>query len=914
MDYGLSFVAIMLAVMARWLLDPLVGNSMPLSTLYAAVAFAVWLGGWRPAALSAVAGFVMCDYWFMEPRGTLALGDASAAARTVAYLVTCAVIIGFGEALRRAQQRSAEAAVTARESEANQRQSQALKTATFEAALDCIISIDHQGRIIEFNPAAERTFGFRRGDVLGLEIGEVVIPPSQRERHRRGLANYLATGKGPILNQQLEMPALRADGSEIPVEMSVTRIPIDGPPLFTAHVRDISDRKRAEQRLRTQYSVTRALAESGTLSVAATPILLAICEHLGWQVGTLWYVDQEDNVLRCSEVYHPPSVRVPQFEATSRQRTFTLGIGLPGRVWASGQASWIPDVVQDNNFPRAPIADAEGLHGAFGFPILLNNDVLGVLEFFSHEIRQPDEDLLQMMTAIGAQIGQFIERKRAEAALKAKEAELQLVANTTPLTLTRCSRDLHYLFANRAAATMFGLTPDQMIGKPIVEVMGEPMFALVRPRIEQVLRGEAVEYEAELQYPGVGKRWVRVNYMPERDEHHDVVGWVASIVDISKRKRAEDALREADRRKDEFLATLAHELRNPLAPIQNALEIMKDASLDGEALRNARQMIERQFAQLVRLVDDLLDVSRITRDKLELRRERVEIKAVINQAIETCLPLIQRSQQKLKLNLSEVPIFVDADPVRLAQVFANLINNASKYTQPQGNISVSAERLRSDVAVTVKDSGAGIPSEMLPKVFDLFTQVDTSIRGLQGGLGIGLSLVKRLVEMHGGSVEARSDGPDLGSEFVVRLPVTVDMPYDLAPQPKLAAPTPAECRILIVDDNRDAAHSLAMLLRKFGNETYLAHDGLEAIDAAAQLRPDAVLLDIGLPKMNGYDVCRAIRQQPWGRSMVIIAVTGWGQDEDRRRSDEAGFNAHLVKPVDHVALSSLLAELQLVPA
>jgi PAS domain S-box-containing protein len=380
--------------------------------------------------------------------------------------------------------------------------------------------------------------------------------------------------------------------------------------------------------------------------------------------------------------------------------------------------------------------------------------------------------------------------------------------------------------------------------------------------------------------------------------------------DFLERKQAEKALREADRRKDEFLATLAHELRNPLAPIRNGLQIMRLAGHSREAVEQARTVMERQLGHMVRLIDDLLDLSRISRGKIELRKGRVPLAAVVQQAVETSRPAIEQAGHELTVSVPPDPIYVDADVTRLSQVFSNLLNNAAKFTANGGQVWLTVERRDGEAVVSVRDNGVGIPAHMLPKVFEQFTQVDRSLERSQGGLGIGLTIVKRLVEMHGGSVEAHSDGYGKGSEFVVRLPVVLSLAGEQPPDDAGPARPSARRRILVADDNRDSATSLAMMLQVMGNETRTAFDGLEALDVAAAFRPDVILLDIGMPRLNGYDACRRIREQPWGKDLVLVAVTGWGQDEDRRRSQESGFNSHLVKPVEPADLEKLLAGLQ----
>ncbi len=393
-------------------------------------------------------------------------------------------------------------------------------------------------------------------------------------------------------------------------------------------------------------------------------------------------------------------------------------------------------------------------------------------------------------------------------------------------------------------------------------------------------------------------------------------GFVGCVFDVHERKTAEDAnsrlvadLRYADHRKDEFLATLAHELRNPLAPIRNGLQIMRLAKGDQDATEQARLMMERQLGQMVHLVDDLLDLSRISRGKVELRKERMELAKAIQQAIETSRPAIEQAGHDLLIDVPPSPIYVDADVTRLAQVFSNLLNNAAKYTERGGRIRLAVHHHGADAIVSVRDNGIGIPSHMLPHVFEMFTQVDRNLERSQGGLGIGLSIVKRLVQMHGGSVEAKSDGHGMGSEFVVRLPVILSV---IQPRTDEVETTESSSRrrILVVDDNRDAAVSLAMMLKLMGNEAKTAHDGLEALDVAAVYRPDMILLDIGMPKLNGYDAARHIREQSWGKSVVLVALTGWGQEEDRRKSKEAGFDSHMVKPIEPAALEKLLTNLK----
>ncbi len=368
------------------------------------------------------------------------------------------------------------------------------------------------------------------------------------------------------------------------------------------------------------------------------------------------------------------------------------------------------------------------------------------------------------------------------------------------------------------------------------------------------------------------------------------------------------ALKDADRRKDEFLAVLAHELRNPLAPIRYALEIVR-MSPDGKITEEIRGMMDRQVTHLVRLIDDLLDVSRVSRGKIDLRRENVALQTALHAAIETSRPVIASGHHELTLDIPDAPLLLNADVTRLSQVVSNLLNNAAKYTSPGGKISLTVRREDGEVTIAVEDNGVGIPEAMLPKVFELFTQVEKGIERSRGGLGIGLALASQLVELHEGSISAESPGAGLGSTFTVRLP--------LLPQGALAAGIASEPRVegsslkvLIVDDNVSSAETTGRMLSMIGHETTLAFGGQEALEAARTFHPDVIMLDLGMPGMSGYDVCRELRRDPGFERTMLIAQTGWGQESDRRKTREAGFDHHLTKPVDLQELSRLLARVQ----
>ncbi|MBI1851540.1 MAG: MASE1 domain-containing protein [Planctomycetes bacterium] len=591
----------------------------------------------------------------------------------------------------------------------------------------------------------------------------------------------------------------------------------------------IAERNATERLRAVGNAVTKVLAESPSLSDATPRILQAICDGLDWwDMGALWLVDSQSGVLRCAAVWHEPSVDVRRFEEATRRFTFTRGIGMPGRVWASGEPAWIPDVGTDPNFPRAPVAITDGLHTAFGFPILLGTQVLGVIEFFSREIRDPEPELLAFMAGLGSQLGLVVDRKRTD-----DEKELLLAREQ-----------------------------------------------------EARAQAELLVHEA----------------------------------------------REGDRRKDEFLAMLGHELRNPLAPLRNAVHLLGAPGASAASVDRVRAIMERQIETLTRLVDDLLDVSRITRGKIELCKAPVDLATIVDVAVDTVRPLIEAQRHQLAIALPPEPVWLEVDSMRLEQVLANLLNNAIKYTEPGGRIwlTASIERAAVDarrvvdstdredagsaqghtIVIRVRDTGVGIPPDLLPHIFDLFTQANHSLDRSKGGLGIGLTLVRSLVELHGGTVSAHSQGTGRGSEFVVRLPCRAAAGTNVGSPANettaAAGDSGSRCRVLVVDDNVDVAQTLAILLGTWGHEVVTVNDGSAALEVAETFHPDAVVLDIGLPGIDGYEVARRIRTHPKLHGALVIAMTGYGQAEDRRRSVEAEIDHHLVKPVDPIELRRLL--------
>ncbi|WP_166820025.1 PAS domain S-box protein [Thalassoroseus pseudoceratinae] len=559
---------------------------------------------------------------------------------------------------------------------------------------------------------------------------------------------------------------------------------------------------------------------------------------------------------------------------------------------------------------------------ATGMPVLLQrqpNDPPEerFLDFVYQALYGPDGEI----TGILAQGIDLTERKHAEAALRENEQRFR--------TLVEQVQDYAiFMTDSEGRATSWNEGVRQVLGFSESEFLGQDIGPIIFTREDIVNGAPQIELDtAAANGRARSDRWMQRKDGTQffatgitaalHDEVGKLVGFMKVMRDETNQRHLEENLRrvaadlsEANRRKSEFLATLGHELRNPLAPIRTGLEIMKLAADDPVIMEDTRSMMERQTQQMVRLIDDLLDVSRISRGKMTLKTCDVVLADVLQSAVESTRPLIDEAGQELSISMPTEATPLHADPNRLAQVFSNLLHNATKYTPEGGHIELSVELQKDDVLVSVKDNGIGIPIELQAGIFELFSQIDQSIGKSYEGLGIGLTLVKQLVEMHGGDITVQSAGADQGSEFTVRLPVCVEIPPDPSP-PSSSQPADKvmQLRILVVDDNHAAADMLAMVVSMIGNDVRTAYDGSQGVQVAESFRPDVVLMDLGMPVMTGYEAARHIREQDWGRDMILVALTGWGQEEDRQRTKEAGFDHHLVKPAEPATLQQLLIEL-----
>ena len=653
--------------------------------------------------------------------------------------------------------------------------------------------------------------------------------------------------------------------------------------------------RAAEQRahrghLATQYACARAMAEAATIRDAMPNVLQAVCQGLHWDWGALWTVAADGQTLRCAETWHAPDLDISRFESGSRHAEVPRGKGLPGRIWASGKPAWVKDVWEDSYHPRLVLAREEGLRSALGFPIRMGKEFLGVMEFLSRKVREPDEETLHLLATLGSQVGQFIHRKRAEEQLN------DFVENAS-IGLHWLGADGKILWANQAELNLLGYGREEYIGRNIQDFHEDPAA------MERVLRRlagkeEVQSYEARLRCKDGSIRHVLIssNVLWEDGRFVHARGFTRDITD---RVRAEEALREADRRKDEFLAMLAHELRNPLGPIRNGLHILRLRGTEWKTVEQVREMMDRQVGHMARLVDDLLDMSRITRGKVLLKKERLDLGRLVRLAIADVREEFESAGLSLYLEAPDTPVWVHADSTRLTQGLVNLLVNARKFVEPGGEVHVclTADESTREARLSVRDTGIGIEPEMLTRLFDVFSQADRTLERSRGGLGLGLSIVKGLVELHGGRIRASSEGLGRGAEMTVWLPA-VGESAALLDKP-VSAPSPTgHLRVLLVEDNRDAADSLRMLLEFSGYKVTVAYSGAEGVKVAKEFRPDIIVCDIGLPGMDGFAVAKALRENPETAAARIIAVTGYGGEDDRQKALEAGFNTHLVKPVD----------------
>jgi PAS domain S-box-containing protein len=750
-------------------------------------------------------------------------------------------------------------------------------------ANDAHFFIDREARFLYVNRRTVELLGYAEDELLQMGVPDI-DPSFPRERYQQLFDRLFREERIPTF----ETTVVRKDGRSLPIELSLTGMVFGGQRFEFAVARDITERKRAMEALRESEERLRTLSDNlpdgaiyqGVVDAEGRGSFTYFSAGVERLFGVSAEEIKQDPLVLYSLIHDDDRERMMTTEAAALRNLTPFDCEF--RQWTrGGELRWV-------HCRSAPRRLPDG--GAVWDGVLLD----------------------------------VTERRRAAEALRQSQERFRRLFDAGIVGVGVSDADGNWIEGNDELLRIIGYSREELTNGMVRWIDMTPSHFLpldVQGILEARMRGACTPYEKEYLRKDGSVVPVLIGFATLAEGHDR---FICFVLDLTAQKRVEAALREADRRKDEFLAVLAHELRNPLAPIRNALAILETAGMDGAIAERARVLMERQVHHLVRLVDDLLDVSRVMRGKIDLRREQVELAAVVARALETAHPLLEAQGHALDVSLPPESLVLEADPVRLTQVVGNLLANAAKYTESGGRITLEVQREGDQAILRVRDTGIGIDPEVLPRIFELFVQANHAVTRSQGGLGIGLTLVKSLVELHHGTVEAHSAGPGKGSEFVVALPLLSmteggrmkddeeAFPLHLATSGRGGTEgLPLSRRILVVDDNEDVAESLAMLLRLSEHHVRVAHSGPAALELAKGFRPEVVFLDIGMPGMDGNEVARCLRQQPGLDGVALVALTGWGAAEDRRRSAAAGFDHHLVKPVEPGDLHTLLAELEL---
>lgn len=745
---------------------------------------------------------------------------------------------------------------------------------TLSSIGDGVITTDQDGRVTLLNRVAEDLTGWSNQDASGRPIEEVFQIVNRFTRAQVPNPVEAALREKRAVTIDNETILVSKCGLECPIDDSASPIQDDLGQILgvilvfrdrTEHVL-IAD---AEQKHREILKLVHKIGKVG---------------HWVWEV--------RQNVSQWS----------PEVEAL---------YGLKAGEFKGGYENWLKLLHPDDQSTAREEFDSALSVGDFftEFRVVWPDQSIHWLE--ARAIVMRDEDG-QPSRVVGVNMD-ITDRKRQEEAIRASEMRWRSLTEAIPNLVWTAEATGEFDWLSRQWLRYTGIPESMLLANSWLNTVIHPADRQTTLEHWESACADQSDYDLEFRIRSHDGeyRWFKTRGVPMRNEHGEITYWIGSCTDIEDVKRLESALREADQRKDEFLATLSHELRNPLAPIRNTVELFLHGQPNPADTSAALEMMDRQLKHIVRLIDDLMDISRITRGKFQLKMQRVELAPVVQSAVEETRHMFEKSGHTLTIAIPESPIILNADPIRLTQILSNILSNSAKYTEAGGTVALTATRDRNTAVISIKDSGIGIAPQNLPHIFEMFSQVAPAIDRTQGGLGIGLSLVQGLVQMHKGTIEAHSEGLGRGSEFIIRLPTdenshqTDDAKMESS-MDQFKSDRP--CRVLVVDDNKDSAISLGMMLKFLGYETKTAHDGLEAIEATTAFQPDVVLLDIGLPKLNGYEVARAIRQEHGNSKPILVAVTGWGQEDDKKLATEAGFNHHLTKPAELDTLMKLLKE------
>jgi PAS domain S-box-containing protein len=847
--YLVALTAAVVAAGVRLALTPVLHDDVPYLTFFAAVMTSAWYGG-LPAGLAATAfSSVAAVLLFVTPRWSIAELDLADLVALGLFAVTGWLISAMSGRLHEAR-------------DGERLETERLRT-TLHSIGDGVIVTNATGTVSMLNPIAERLTGWTTAEADGRSLTEVFKIVNEDTREPVDNPAMRALRDGEVVGVENHAVLVSRSGAEYPIDDSAAPVRNDNDRISGSVLvfRDVSERRRADAALRTSEQELTDFFENAT-------------------VGLQWVSD--DGVIRRANQAQLDLLGFPAPEYVGQHVSrFHMDADAIESVLERLRAGEVL-----HNLPlRLRCQDGAVKHAVISASGRWQNGRLTDSRWFTLDVT---------------------DRRRADEV----RGLLAAVVESTEDAVISKALDGRILSWNAGAQAMFGYTPEEIVGHHVDLIVPEHLRPLEREFLDRVARAERVMPVETLRVAKDGEVLdVALTISPIRDPGGRIIGASSIARDIRGRKALEESLRESDRRKDEFLAVLAHELRNPLAPIRNGVAALRLALPDDRTLRSTGDIIERQVRQMARLLDDLLDVSRITHNKLDLRKEQLTLRTVLDAAQETCRPVVEAASQAISMTMPAAPIHLHGDPVRLAQVFSNLISNASKYSHPGATIRISAEVRGSEVTVSVADDGIGIQPEALPAIFEMFSQATQARTRAQGGIGIGLSLVRGLVELHGGRVSARSEGIGRGSTFEVRLPLGAGVAARPVADTDGGAERPVHRRVLIADDNRDGAESLAMVMTVFGCEVRTAYDGASAVRTAESFEPEVVFLDLGMPGMDGFEAARRIRSLPGGSTTVLIALTGWGQERDRQRTSEAGFDAHLVKPIDPLSMRSFLEQL-----